>query len=243
MIEKLRGCSALAGVLALAAGWCAPAAAAPPDANLFTTYTVGTNLESADWIVCGSTQEAEGCFASGSLGPFGHIGAMLEDAPAVSGETVTRHIYVLDVATGTSKNGVTLFVYTKKDLVSASSDTVTVTLSHTVSLSPLVGGSTVAGSMAANGQYLFAGTNQSFQAVSIKKSTWAVAAVGGFTPPIPVNSVTANSRGYITVTFGAPGGQFSGFYVFGPTGGLEEDGGGGAFMLDTMNGVTPAPLP
>ena len=82
------------------------------------------------------------------LGPFGRIGAMLEGQPVVSGNTVTREIYVLDTASGGSANGVSLFVYTKSDVVSTSDDQVTVSLEQTIPL-PLVGGSTATASMAA----------------------------------------------------------------------------------------------
>jgi hypothetical protein len=216
--------------------------ATAPDSTLYTSYTVSSSLQSVDWIVCGSTTETDGCYASGSLGTFGRVGAMLESQPVVSGNSVTREIYVLDIATGSAATGVSLFVYTKTDVVSALSDQVTVTPIQTISL-PLVGGSSVTASMAANSSILYVGTNQSTQAVSIVKDVWTVATVGGFSPPITVASITANSYGYVTLTFGTPGGQFSGFYVFGPTGASVEDGGGPDFILDNLNAVVPVPLP
>jgi hypothetical protein len=216
--------------------------AAAPDSTLFTTYTVATDLKSAHYLVCGSTVQDEGCYSSGSLGPFAHIGSMLEGQPVVSGNTVTRKLYVLDVASGTSANGVSLFVYTKTDVVSDSYDQVTVTLDQTVAL-PLVGGSTVTASMAGNDSYLFVGTNQSTQAARIAKDQLVVTTTGSFSPPIPFASATADTYGYVTVTFGAPGGQDSGFVVYGPTGALQEDGGGAQFSLNSANGVAPAPLP
>lgn len=213
-----------------------------PDSTLYTSYTVSSNLQSVDWIVCGSTAESDGCYGAGSLGTFGHVGAMLEGQPVVSGNTVTREIYLLDTASGSNATGVSLFVYQKTDVVSASSDEVTVTPLQTLSL-PLVGGTSATASMAANSSYLYVGTNQSTQAVSIVKDVWTVTPVGGFSPPITVASITANRYGYVTVTFGAPGGQFSGFVVFGPTGGSVEDGGGPDFILNDLNAVVPLPLP
>lgn len=210
-----------------------------PDSTLYTSYTVSSTLQSVNWIVCGSTTESEGCYSFGNLGTFGHVGAMLEGQPVVSGNTVTRQIYVLDTASAT---GVSLFVYTKTDVVSASYDSVTVTPLQTISL-PLVGGSSVTASMAANSSYLYVGTNQSTHAVSIAKNTWTVTSVGGFSPPTTVASITANPYGYVTVTFGVPGGPFSGFYVYGPTGGLQEDGGGADIILNDLNAVVPLPLP
>jgi hypothetical protein len=97
--------------------------------------------------------------------------------------------------------------------------------------------------MAANNPYLYVGTNKSMQAVTVARGTWTVTTIGGFSPPIPVASITSDSYGYITVTFGAPNSTFSGFYVFGPTGAPQEDGGGATFMLNTSNAVTPVALP
>lgn len=242
MSETSRACNTLAALL-LTTGYAASAQAAPPpDSSLFTTYSVDSTLQNANWVVCGATSQTSGCYASGTLGPFGHIGAMLERGPWVNGETVTRQIFVLDVESGSAHNGVSLFVYTKKDVVSAADDTVTVTLSRTISL-PLVGGSGVQASMAANNSYLYMGTNKSPQAASVRLGFWTVTSIGGFSPPIPVASINSDSYGYVTVTFGAPSSPFSGFYVFGPTGASQEDGGGAEFMLNTSNAVAPAALP
>jgi hypothetical protein len=217
-------------------------AATAPDSTLYTTYSASSDLQTVQWLVCGSTTESEGCFGSGSLGTFGRVGAMLEGQPVVSGNSVTREIYVLDIASGSNATGVSLFVYSKTDVVSASFDQVTVVPIQTISL-PLVGGSSVTASMAANSSNLYVGTNQSTVAVSIAKDVWTVTTVGGFSPPITVASIDANPYGYVTVTFGAPGGPFSGFIVFGPTGSAVSDGGGAEFTLNDLNAVVPAPLP
>jgi hypothetical protein len=216
---------------------------APPDSTLFTTYSLYSNDTTVDWIVCGSTQETEGCYASGSLGPFGRVGALLEGNPLVKGSTVTRAIYVLDAGAGSSGSGVELYVYTKTDTVSAETDTVKVTLTKTVSLPTLTGGASADCSMAANNNYLFIGTNLSPQAVDVKKSTFAVTTLGGFSPPINVTAITADSYGYVTVTQGDFTTGENGFYVFGPTGGGEEDGGGASFMLGTTQAVLPSAIP
>ena len=94
-----------------------------------------------DWNVCGSLPGSSGCYGSGTLGPFGRIGALLEGEPKTdrNANTVTRAIYVLDYASGPNQNEVVLYVYTKVDTITTDSDTVTVTLSQTISL-PLVGG-------------------------------------------------------------------------------------------------------
>lgn len=220
----------------------AMAQTAAPDSTLYTSYTVSTSLQSVDWIVCGSTAESDGCYGSGTLGTFGHVGAMLEGQPVVSGNTVTREIYILDTASGSAATGVTLSVFTKTDIVSSSDDQITVTPLQTVSL-PLVGGSSVTASMAANSVSLYIGTNQSTQAVSVVKDAWTVRTIGGFSPPITVAAITADPYGFVTVTYGVPGGSSSAFVVFSPTGAGEEDGGGPNLILNTLNAVIPAPLP
>jgi hypothetical protein len=216
-------------------------ASSPPDVTLFTTYTLDSLDQNVSWIVCGSTASSSGCYASGSLGPFGRAGALLEGNPSVnlSTNTVTRAIYVVDIA---SANGVVLYVYKKTDAVSSSFDTVTVTLSKTVTL-PLAGGSTALCSMAANNGFLFIGTDQSPQAVRVQKNNLTVTQVGGFSPPINVTAITANKYGYVTVTQGHFSSGESGFSVFGPNGALQEDGGGADFMLNTATAVSTTTLP
>jgi hypothetical protein len=213
-----------------------------PDATLYTSYNISTNLQTVGWAVCGSTQQTGGCYAAGSLGPFGATGALIESSPVTRGNIVTRTIYVVDVASGTDANGVTLYVYKKTDTVTPEFDTVSVTLTKTINL-PLVGGAGALCSMAANSKFLFIGTNQSPHAVKVKKGNFSLTQVGGFSPPINVTAITANSRGYITVSFGGFSGGENGNYEFGPDGQGEGDGGGASFMLNTVGAVLPATLP
>src|SRR5437762_12130842 len=97
----------------------------------------------------------------------------------------SRAIYVLDPASGPNQNEVVLYVYTKVDTITTDSDTVTVTLSQTISL-PLVAGYAA---MAANKQFLFIGTDHSPQAVEIDKRTFSVTQLGGSSN---IFSITAN---------------------------------------------------
>lgn len=219
-----------------------PAAASqPPDYTLYTTYSFGTGYQNVYWVVCGSTAESEGCYASGSMGPFGRAGALIEGIQSVNQttSTVTRYIYVVDVAAG-SGTAVTLYVYKKTDVVTSSSDTVTVTLVKTVSLPP-TGGATAVCSMAANTGYLFIGTDQSPYGVRVEKNNLSYVQIGGFSPPMNVTSITADKYGYVTVTFGGP--FDGGFYAYGPNGEEVEDGGGSDFMLSTDIGLSTAELP
>src|SRR5882757_361247 len=103
------------------------------DASLFTTYFLDTADTNVTWIVCGSTENTSGCYGSGNLGPFGKVGALLEGNPKtnVATNTVTRSIYVVDIASGGTQNAVVLYVYTKTDMITPDFDTVNVTLSNT----------------------------------------------------------------------------------------------------------------
>ena len=221
---------------------CQPAAASePPDYTLYTTYSFDTGYQNVSWVVCGSTAETEGCYDAGSMGPFGRAGGLIEGIQSVNltTSTVTRYIYVVDVAAG-SGTGVTLYVYKKTDVVSSSFDTTTVTLEKTVSL-PLTGGADAICSIAANTGYLFIGTNQSPFGVQVDKNNLSYVQIGGFSPPMNVTSITADRYGYVTVTFGGSIG--GGFYAYGPNGDEVEDGGGSDFMLSTDIGLSTAELP
>jgi len=229
-------------VAAPAYGQAAVPPPAAPDATLYTSYFSSSGYQNFGWVVCGSTQQSSGCYSSGSLGPFGRAGALIEGNPSTQGSTVTRAIYVVDIGSGSGGNGVTLYVYKKTDTVTSSYDTAVVTLTKTVSL-PLIGGSTALCSMAANTGFLFIGTDQSPQAVRVQKSNLAVTQVGGFSPPINVSSITVDKYGYVTVTFGGFTSGESGNYQFGPNGQGVGDGGGAWFMLNTGAGLSTTTLP
>jgi len=192
--------------------------------------------------VCGSLPGSSGCYGSGDLGPFGKVGAMLEDNPStnLATQTVTRFIYVLDIGQKTT-SAVDLDIYQKTDVISSTEDHVTVTLVDKVRL-PLIGGSAATASMAGNTNYLVIGTTASPHAVEVTKGTWAVAQFGGFSPAINVYSVTADAYGYITAEFGLPGSTETGFYTVGPDGSTQSDGGGARFMLNTTQAVVPSML-
>jgi hypothetical protein len=199
-----------------------------PDSTLYTTYALSSSDTGTivSWAVCGSTQQSEGCYAAGNLGPFVVVGAMLEGNPSVKGNVVSRAIYIVD----SGGSPVKLYVYEKTDTVTSSDDTVSVTLTHTVDLS-LTGGSTALCSMAANNNFLFIGTNQGDQALSIRKSNLKVTEVGVYA--LGVGSITADQYGYITVTET----ELGSFSVFNPNGESVEDGGGADFMLGTTQAV------
>jgi hypothetical protein len=215
----------------------APAAAL--DAGLYTKYNMDVAHTTVNWNVCGTLPGSSGCYGSGSLGPFGRVGALMEGEPKTnrSTQTVTRAIYILDIASGTDQSGVTLYVYTKVDTITTDSDTITVTLSQTISL-PLVGGiNPHSEQMAANKQFLFIGTDETPQAVQINKRTFSITQLGGFTPPINVFGIFGDEYGYVTLSFGSFRTHNNDFIVVGPDGSVVEQGNVSQFMLNTTNAV------
>lgn len=213
------------------------------DSTLYTNYFL-SGTTGVSYVVCGSTQQSSGCYGSGTLGPFGKIGAMLEGNPSTNlkTNTVSRTIYVLDVAYGPNGNEVALYVYKKSDTISPTFDTIAVTLTNTIVL-PLTGGSTAQASMAANAGFLFIGTDQSPLAVRVQKSKFAQVQVGGFSPPINVTAITSNKAGYATVTYGTVASGQTGNLEFGPDGSSQGGGGGAWFMLQTSQATLPSALP
>lgn len=164
---------------------------------------------------------------------------MIEGNPtqSVKKGTVTRYIYVVDVAAGSGANEVVLYIYKKVDTITASDDSVSVTLFKTVTL-PLTGGAATVAYMAANPTFLFIGTNQDQSAVEVTKKTLALAQVGAFSG-INVSAITTDAYGYTTVTWGSASGP-NGFLVLAPNGNGEEDGGGSSFMLNTFHATVPS---
>ena len=212
------------------------------DSTLFTTYTMNTTRTNLTWYVCGSIPGlSNGCYGSGFLGPFGKIGAMIEGFPAqnLTKRTVTRYIYVLDENYASGLNGVALYVYKKVDTIAAGSDTVTIILVKTVIL-PLTGGISTVVSMAANKNFLYIGTNQDDLAVQVKKSTFALTQYAE-TGDATVIAITADQYGFVTTSWIA--GSAEVFMVMDPNGVPQEGGGGGSFMLNTIQAVQPSTLP
>jgi hypothetical protein len=212
----------------------------PIDGTLYATYSVARDRTHVSLTVCGSLPGTSGCYGSANLGPFNSVGAVLEGLPSTdkTTNTVTRDIYVLDTAAGPNKVGVNLYVYSRTDIISASDDSITVVLTDTVAL-PLIGSTAATASMAANSGRLYIGTNKSPQAVVVLKKTLAFTQIGGFSPPVNVSSITADEYGFVTVTFGSFNGTSNGFYVYGPDGSGQGDGGGAAFTVSTAQAVRP----
>jgi hypothetical protein len=211
--------------------------AAPPDAGLFAQYDFPSDFSSVDFVVCGYLPQTDGCYGSGSFGPFGHVGAMLEGYPSTDGDVVERAVYIVDVAGGKGRDEVILYHYVLTYTITDGTDAaITTKLTRTVSL-PLVGGKGVRCSLAGNSHVVVIGTDQSTQAVMLTKGSLAIQTIGGFSNAPTVTSITTDAYGYISVSFGG-GSVIPGFVVIGPTGGFEEDGGGESFLVSTSTGLS-----
>jgi hypothetical protein len=105
--------SALVGLALLAPGiFISIARGAAPDAGLYTGYYLSSDYTGVTFIVCGSVPGSDGCYGFGTLGPFGHVGAMVEGNGKIVGSVVNHDIYVVDVAGGASGKEVILNSYT-----------------------------------------------------------------------------------------------------------------------------------
>ncbi len=206
--------------------------AVPVDAGLFTTYTNDNAKTTLYWVVCGSIPPGSGCYGSGQLGPFGEMGSIVEGSKVYNNlkGSITRHLYVIDKRYGQGQNGVALYDYKRVDTIVNSYDTTTFTLVKTVSL-PLTGGSSAAVFMGANKGYLVIGTSMTSIPVEVAKSNYVVTSLN-IIGQIPT-SITADNYGFVVVT--SP----SGFFVVGPNGALQEDGGGSPFTVNTIEGTQP----
>lgn len=210
-----------------------PIPAPPPDYHLYTSYTVPDTFNNVYLTICGSTTQTVGCYGGGVLGPFGHAGALIEGDENVSGNTVTRNIYVVDDGdTSAGGTGVKLYVYLKTDVVTATDDNITINLVNTINL-PLVTGSNVISYMAGNKKYLFIGTNLSQTALRISKSDFSMFSIS---EGANLTAITANKYGHVIVTFGDL------FAVYDPDGNNEGSGGGNEELVDASNGLSTANL-
>lgn len=205
------------------------------DSGLFTTYNTDTPGANLYWTTCGSIPPGVGCYAAGEFGPFGKIGSVIEGTKSYSDskDTVTRHIYILDQEYGSSKNEVALYDYKRVDTIVNGNDTVTTTLVKTLSL-PLTGGASATVFMGANPKYLLVGSSLTNIPVEVKKSNYTITPMN-IISQAPV-SITADNYGFITVT------SADGFFVVGPNGELQEDGGGSPTTINDILGLLPLPV-
>jgi hypothetical protein len=233
---KLVAATAALGLSVVCGAQNAGAGTTPLDSTLFATYSFSAGATSVQFVVCGSLPGSEGCYGSGTLTPIGGACGVLENSPKTKGDVVSRDIYVLDRGTK-SKSPLMLDVFQRTDTISGSNDSVHVTFLKSVSLG-ITGGPAAKCALAGNATGVYAGTDQDGTVVSVDKSTFIplrVVRTGRSARSTSVLYLTADARGYIAVS--TP----DGFYVVNPQGGGEEDGGGSAYMVNTLQGFIPSP--
>jgi len=220
----------------------------PPDAGLYTSYALGTDYQTVTWTVCGTTQTTEGCYGSGTLGPFGHAAALIESSPVVdfATGTVVRYIYVADNAS-VSVSGdldVTLYVYKKVDVVSSSSDAITVTLVKPVLVHGLRGGAGTSTYMAGNENYIYVATNIYPWAVRVQRTNLThQVQTAQATPQADVTAITSDYYGNVTVTFGGPPNGTAGSLQFDINGNSLGTPTTNVYMLNTSAALQTSSLP
>ena len=60
---------------------------------MYTSYYFSSGYKTVSFFVCGSVPGSDGCYGTGSLGPFGHVGAMIEGGVHTVSNVVNRDIY------------------------------------------------------------------------------------------------------------------------------------------------------
>ena len=145
---------------------------------------------------------------------------------------VKRPVYIMDA--GITADGVMLNVYIKTDTVTSNFDTTAIDYSTRVAL-PLTGGK-VECFMAGNKTALFTGTNKSPVGAEILTANLRVSRIGGFSPR---ENVSPDYRRPTWLRFAATGLRRASpdSILFGPDGSLQEDGGGTAFLINTIQSV------
>ena len=236
----LRLAAAMAVMLASAAAYARSDGAAP---QYVATYQPFGNGESIQWgTICFT--EGYFCDGGGTLTPFGHVCAMLQGKPDVTGDTTKTILYVMDGG-GSPTSTVTLDLFLRTDTIAdlfPTNLTITtmIALLKSVPL-PLLGGPTATCFMAANEKLIFAGTSQPSNAVGIERSALygpspGVIIIGSPLSPLPVTSITADFAGYVTVNTGT--GDEANFYLYGPAGTVLIQGGGSPFVPNALTGVS-----
>jgi hypothetical protein len=167
-----------------------------PDSTLYTQYFTLQPPTQIHWVTCGSTQQSEGCYGSGTLGPFANACSIVQSVPVpISSNTVIRYIYVLD--SGSTAGGAVLTAYKRVDVISPTYDTTTITTAATVPLTALVGGTGVSCMLAQNPTNVYASTSQSTSAAAINKTSYSATSLSGFDGV--VSSISADSYGFVTI--------------------------------------------
>lgn len=211
-----------ASALLLLGGVNASPAAAAPDDGLFATYTGSTN--SVNFTVCGSVPGSSGCYGAGGMSPFDNACAVLEGAPDIAGNVVTRAVYILDKRS-TKTAIANLYVYERIITINAPYASIQTKFIKQVPLG-IPGGAGAKCSLAGNVNFVYAGTSDG-GAVSVGKKGLAVTPMGSG----PLVDITSDTRGYISLNFSGS------FNLVNPHGQSEQVGGGNVEMISTRNAL------
>jgi hypothetical protein len=206
-------------VMVLTACLASSAARAVDDSEYYTLYAADGGGRSLTRNAC----TAGSCFASGALGPFKHVCAVLDGKTKVHGNVERRAIYVVDKArpSGTLH----LFVYTRTDTFTGSSDDVQVVQSADLDTGVVWQGLGDAScEMAGNDQILFAGLRGGGYAM-VDTHTLAVSS-----STETMSYVTADHNGYVTLA--TVDGTFR---TYDDNGFLTQSGSEARFTSDTRN--------
>lgn len=209
--------------------------------NLMTAFWFANNYTDVELLVCGSVPHTSGCFGSGSLGPFGKVGALIVGTAVADpvAHTITQDIYAVEQA----YNGAPitkLYVYRLVETIDATNGRADVTVARvkTVPL-PLKGGLGAKTFLASNGHALYIATDQDPHAITVEKHGFAIAQVYTLAPGSNVSSLTANEDGCVGVTSGQSGGSDGNILLCSNgNGGLESVGTN--FVVGSTNGVSSA---
>ncbi|MBY6244018.1 hypothetical protein [Methylosinus sp. Sm6] len=208
------------------------------EADLYNTYSANSAKTSIISATCGSTTNSSGCYGSATLGSFRRACAMVATSKVEKREpngstTYRRQIVVMDKGAQTGAQ-VMLSIYRETQTLTSNED-VTVSTSKIKTLTlPLVGGPSASCFLARNSAGFYVGTDKSPNAVRVS-STFAVATLPGFSPPVPVASISVMQNGFVSVTHKS--GSRSGFSLFRNDGSLELSGGGDEFVVGNQNGA------
>jgi hypothetical protein len=184
------------------------------------------------------------------IGPFGRVGAIMEGKASESGDVVTREVYIIDTASGSSADGVTLSIYKKTDTVTASYDTVEVSFVRSVTL-PLKGGAHANCYVAGRNAYLYVATDKGPAAVQVNKGSLELTPISsGSIPPatrvlgISVTTASAaTTAGAVTIAFGGTTPGAASYVSYNAAGQQFEQGGGYNAYLNSEIGLSTFELP
>jgi hypothetical protein len=226
MHRKICAAAIIAAGAFLQAEGVASAGKAKLDATLYTLYNFYDGSEvKLSLSVCGTLPASEGCYGGYEFPEVHRPCAVIEGEEKQKGNVVTRAIYVFDKH-ATSQEAL-LDVYVRTDTITDESDVVNVTLQAQLRTS--IGADPKAKCfMAASPSTVYVGTDASPAAGVVNIATMKIKNVSGFGS---VQAITADTRGYVTVSFG------SGFDTFDPQGNLVVDGGGTTLMANTRDAI------